>query len=157
METIILGRYANDGTGDDLRTAFTKVNNNFASLEASEVVNGDNLGTGVGIFAQKGNMLLQFKSLTSTDGSVVITPSANTINLQAQLTSDNIETLVYGVDVRILSELLSLMVQSSQIPVDFGNFLNPVGANLNMGNMGGTPDDPVDYHYTGNELDFGVF
>jgi hypothetical protein len=33
LQQINLGGYANDGTGDDLRTAFEKVNGNFASIE----------------------------------------------------------------------------------------------------------------------------
>jgi hypothetical protein len=32
IQTIKIGQYANDGSGDDLRTAFTKVNANFALL-----------------------------------------------------------------------------------------------------------------------------
>ena len=31
-QVINVGSQANDGTGDDLRTAFTKVNNNFANI-----------------------------------------------------------------------------------------------------------------------------
>jgi hypothetical protein len=34
LEKINLGDYANDGTGDDLRTAFAKVNINFDTLES---------------------------------------------------------------------------------------------------------------------------
>ena len=34
LQTINLGDYANDGTGDDLRTAFAKVNINFSTLES---------------------------------------------------------------------------------------------------------------------------
>jgi hypothetical protein len=34
LQTINLGDYANDGTGDDLRTAFAKVNLNFNTLES---------------------------------------------------------------------------------------------------------------------------
>jgi hypothetical protein len=34
LQTINLGDYANDGTGDDLRTAFAKVNINFNTLES---------------------------------------------------------------------------------------------------------------------------
>lgn len=44
IQTINLGNYANDGTGDDLRTAFQKVNSNFTELGASDVRGGLNLG-----------------------------------------------------------------------------------------------------------------
>ena len=33
IQTINIGTIANDGTGDDLREAFVKVNNNFAELD----------------------------------------------------------------------------------------------------------------------------
>jgi hypothetical protein len=35
LQTINLGDYANDGTGDDLRTAFAKVNINFDNIETN--------------------------------------------------------------------------------------------------------------------------
>ena len=37
IQTINLGNYANDGTGDDLRTAFEKINANFNELYSSEL------------------------------------------------------------------------------------------------------------------------
>lgn len=42
IQTINLGNYANDGTGDDLRTAFEKVNTNLVELFSS--VYGANVG-----------------------------------------------------------------------------------------------------------------
>lgn len=46
IQTILLGSYANDGSGDDLRTAFKKVNENFALLGTDiPVADGANLGT----------------------------------------------------------------------------------------------------------------
>jgi hypothetical protein len=49
LETIFAGTYANDGTGDDLRSAFRKVNNNFEAL-APAILDGENLGSGFSIF-----------------------------------------------------------------------------------------------------------
>jgi len=40
IQTISIGNYANDGTGDDLRTAFQKVNANFATISSEAIVNG---------------------------------------------------------------------------------------------------------------------
>ena len=46
IQTINLGNYANDGSGDDLRTAFNKVNANFALLGTDiPLADGANLGT----------------------------------------------------------------------------------------------------------------
>ena len=59
LQTINLGNYANDSTGDDLRTAFTKVNANFDILR-SEVAGATNLGTGFGIYSDKNDVNLEF-------------------------------------------------------------------------------------------------
>lgn len=46
IQTINIGQYANDGSGDDLRSAFTKVNANFALLGTDiPVAEAINLGT----------------------------------------------------------------------------------------------------------------
>jgi hypothetical protein len=50
IQRIEIGGYANDGTGDDLRTAFKKVNINFGLLFAEASANtAINLGTGRGL------------------------------------------------------------------------------------------------------------
>jgi hypothetical protein len=149
IQTINLGNYANDGTGDDLRVAFTKVNANFAALDASAAIaNGVNVGTGVGIFFAKDTTNLQFKSLTSTDSSVTISSTGNTVNLAAvtRLQSDpspalganlnlnnkyvyggDIQSTVYGYNVPITTNFNSLLIESNNLNVDMGSFLNPTG------------------------------
>ena len=49
---INVGTVANDSTGDDLRQAFVKVNNNFDELDARVVPQNEaaNLGAGTGVF-----------------------------------------------------------------------------------------------------------
>jgi len=64
IQTINIGNRVNDGLGDDLRTAFEKVNANFAELDSELSVEGINVGpNGVGIYKQKTDGNLQFKSL----------------------------------------------------------------------------------------------
>ena len=53
IQTVNLGTFANDGSGDDLRAAFEKVNSNFVELDANLIANGQNLGSGTVIFAGK--------------------------------------------------------------------------------------------------------
>lgn len=66
VQTINLGNVVNDGLGDDLRTAFQKVNANFAALDTSLTITATNLGTsGVGVFKQKTGTNLEFKKLVS--------------------------------------------------------------------------------------------
>jgi hypothetical protein len=97
IQRIEIGGYANDGTGDDLRTAFNKVNANFTLLDSDAQINdGSNVGTGVAVLKGKTGTLLQFKSLTSTDTSVTITSTDDTVNLKAntRLSTDLTPTLV---------------------------------------------------------------
>ena len=64
QQTINIGTVANDGTGDPLRSAFDKVNDNFTELYADDAgdVNSVNAGTGI--------------SVDQTTGAVTVTNSA---------------------------------------------------------------------------------
>ena len=184
IQTINLGSYPNDGTGDDLRTAFTKVNTNFNTLfTEGAIVNGTNLGTGTHIFSGKNNtnLNLEFKTLTS-DASVIITNDNNTVHLSAitKLQNDSIPTLssnlnlnshytyggdtqttVYGLDVPVLTNVLSTVLSSNQLSLDLGTLLQPTGYQHY------TKGYPIDLNGTGtlngfnnplaNDYDFGSF
>ena len=137
IQTINIGNYANDGLGDDLRTAFEKVNANFDLLNTTDTTAATNLGTGTGVFAQKSGTSLQFKSLI---GGSNITLSSNgtsiTINGSGNLSSEtspslggnlnmngnniigggNIEATIYGIDIRTMSATSG---------VDYGTFTEP--------------------------------
>jgi hypothetical protein len=66
IQTINIGNVVNDGLGDDLRTAFEKVNANFSDLSAQLTTTATNLGaTGVGVFKEKIGADLQFKKLVA--------------------------------------------------------------------------------------------
>ena len=99
IQTVNIGTIANDGTGDDLREAFVKVNANFSELDSRqpEKTTGANLGSaGEGVFAQLSGAEMQFKkivagtavSLTSDGNAITINSSA--IGLpQLQVFADN--------------------------------------------------------------------
>lgn len=61
--TVNLGSNANDGTGDDLRTAFEKVNSGFTELDLTRVITAENLGTGAPVFLDKDSNILRFRSI----------------------------------------------------------------------------------------------
>ena len=168
IDTILIGNYANDGTGDDLRTAFQKVNANFAFLDAEAAINNaQNLG-GVGLFAQASAANLQFKGLTSTDTSVTITPTSTTVNLAARtrlntdpnptLAADlnlngyvvkatnggDIQSTVYNFSVPNIQYLLALLLESNSLSMDMGTFGNPTG----YGTNGSTTGYPLDMNGT---------
>lgn len=66
IQTINVGNVVNDGLGDNLRTAFEKVNSNFSELNASLTVTASNIGNvGAGLFKEKVGADLQFKRLVS--------------------------------------------------------------------------------------------
>jgi len=68
IQQINVGVLANDGTGDDLREAFIKANQNFDDLDLRVAsfteITGENLGTtGFGVFAEKVDNQFQFRKL----------------------------------------------------------------------------------------------
>jgi hypothetical protein len=66
----------------DLTAAGAGVSTNLLSGGGGEINTASNLGSGTGLFAQKVAADLQFKSLTSTGGTVTLTNNATTVNLE---------------------------------------------------------------------------
>jgi len=110
LQTINLGLIANDGTGDDLREAFTKVNLNFADLdERAANITAENaaIGAGFGTFKEKVDNILYFRDLQPDPeypGTIGISVSedGNTLYLRsAQATirfTDGVNTLASSVE-----------------------------------------------------------
>jgi hypothetical protein len=66
VQTINIGNQVNDGLGDDLRTAFQKVNANFSDLSAQLTITvGTAATSGINIFKEKVGAELVFKGLVS--------------------------------------------------------------------------------------------
>jgi hypothetical protein len=150
-QDIKFGEYANDGTGDDLRTAFKKVKENFDELYGSvNIDDGLNLGNGAGVFAQRNttSLNLEFKSLTSIDETVTIVSGADTVDLRAHTRLDtdtapmlggnldqngftigggDITSTVNGYNVSILNALVELLLQSNAFSIELGSILVPAG------------------------------
>jgi hypothetical protein len=83
IQTINIGNQVNDGLGDDLRTAFQKVNANFTDLGTQLTVTGANMGgVGVGIFKQRTGSNLEFKSLIS-GSKIALDEFADTIRIRS--------------------------------------------------------------------------
>lgn len=184
IETINLGSYANDGTGDDLRTAFEKVNANFALLNTEvTIANGENIGSGVKIFAKRNVANLEFKTLISRDNSVVLTHTEDTVNLQSVTKIENditpklggelelngflikdvngggIESPIYNIDIRLLNSLMSMLFISNQsVSLDFGGFLVPTGYDYTLRPRGYAVDlGSLLFPFQQHDLDFGSF
>jgi len=150
---INVGNVANDGTGDDLRQAFVKVNNNFDELDARVVPqnNAENLGTGEGVFYTKENNTLQFRSLLAgadvslaADGNSITISSnsvlyvktdGNTLSLSGAgkqfgiKGGQNISTSLSGDSINVALDGTDLIFQDKN-PV-LGDALDANGFNIN--------------------------
>ena len=100
VQTINIGNQVNDGLGDDLRTAFQKVNANFSNLSAQLTITAINLGaTGTGVFKDKVGAELQFKKLVSgtkmflndTGDTIVVNSTAPDAFVRIDTDSGNVQ------------------------------------------------------------------
>jgi hypothetical protein len=101
VQTINIGNQVNDGLGDDLRTAFQKVNANFGELSAQLTITAVNLGTtGTGVFKDKVGAELQFKKLVSgtkiflddTGDTIVVNSTAPDAFVRIDTDSGNVQS-----------------------------------------------------------------
>jgi len=133
IQTINVGNIPNDGTGDDLREAFVKVNSNFLDLENRVVnitVDAENLGVaGQGVFAGISEGTLQFKkivagtnvSVTANSESVIIN-STGGINSILVLT-DNGSITVDGSSYLGINggDVISTRTSANNLFIDLNN------------------------------------
>jgi len=97
IETVEIGNLVNDGLGDDLRTAFQKVNNSLVSLNNELVLTGRSLGDGAAVYKRKSNAIgdstitpesdadrLEFRSIRGS-ANITVTENANDITIATPL------------------------------------------------------------------------
>ena len=79
VELINIGNIANDGTGDELRVAFRKINQNLEDFDIrlGDEVEGLNTGLGVGIFKGRTGNDLEFRSLVAGSNIEILGLSAS--------------------------------------------------------------------------------
>ena len=79
IQNINVGNSANDGTGDDLREAFIKINQNFQLLDSIAEQVGSNLGSsGAEVYSNTSNNTLYFRRLVAGN-NIQLTQLDNTI------------------------------------------------------------------------------
>ena len=141
IQTINLGNVVNDGLGDDLRTAFQKVNANFSELAAGITVTASNLGAGAGVFKEKVGVDLQFKSLVAGT-KMFIDELTNTIVINNQQ-PDGFARIDTDLGVVNASDHLNITVEG--------------GDNVNVSAVGSviTIDTNLDLNQIINGFDFG--
>lgn len=91
IQVINVGNIVNDGLGDDLRTAFVKINANFSDLEAQLRITGKNIGTGSGeVFKDKitnvvtNNDELNLRTIKAGD-NITVTNNTDDITISTPL------------------------------------------------------------------------
>jgi hypothetical protein len=122
IQTINIGNVVNDGLGDDLRSAFQKVNGNFADLSASLTVTASNAGTvGVGIFKEKVGLDLQFKRLIASNKINIVSQADSVVISSTQpdaftsiSTNSNVVRASNDSDISILGGSNVLVTASGQ-------------------------------------------
>jgi hypothetical protein len=171
IQTINIGNVVNDGLGDDLRTAFQKVNANFTDLSTSLTVTASNLGTaGEGVFKEKtGNDLAfrrllagakitldsftdsirinssqpdAFTSITTNNGTITANNTANTTDITVQ----------GGQGARNIR----VTAAGSVISIDSVLDLNQILLSYDFGGISGDYEHPIQLALATANIDFGT-
>lgn len=174
LQLINIGFAANDGTGDDLREAFIKVNNNFEELDLRdyEETSAVNLGAqGEGIFANIVNYQLQFKkliagndvTLTATDQNITIDANGGvkivTVNTDVgspiELTEDAVLNVFGGTDIttrvvgnNLVIDYTGLSELSGDTSPQLGGILD--GQGFDLTNIGDIDAAQISGSFVGN-------
>jgi hypothetical protein len=177
IETVNLGNLVNDGLGDDLRTAFQKVNNSLLSLNSELVLSGTNIGDGAGLFKRKADAeddevtpepdadRLEFRSIKGS-ANITVTENANDITIATPLqnvftkiavpeasiiigadTSDTTLTLVGGINTALEVNGKTITINSDPV----GNILLQ-DIDLNTNDIIGTGNITINGNITANNF-----
>ena len=166
VQKINIGNIVNDGLGDDLRTAFEKVNSNFTELDAGLTITASNLGLiGETVFVRKYNNNLEFKRLiagnkitldsspdvitintTSPDAFTKITTNQGQVNASAY---QNI-TIEGGTSTRVIAD-------GAVIKIDTNYNLDNIFQTLDFGPINGAGfQSIVQATMAATNMDFGT-
>ena len=183
IQTINIGNLVNDGLGDDLRTAFQKVNSNFSELYYVGNMTAANSSSTIGtvIFKEKvdinGTSTLVFKTLLNGDSNLLdITSLPDSIRLTVKATKAFSEIVTNDLTVNALtSGSISLKGgiatggTQADIEVSASNLLDPnaitiknvipvtdILTTFDFGNLGASPTNVVQLMISSFNLDFGL-
>jgi len=121
QQTLNIGTTANDGTGDTLRVAMDKVNDNFDEIYASPIISDHITITGNEIRANRSNDDL----VLEPSGTGVVTAPALTIDSNINITDNIIKTTVSNSDL-VLSPSGTGSVVISKADINSGTIDNTV-------------------------------
>lgn len=82
IQQINIGQYPNDGSGDDLRTAFEKIVGNFSEIDLNVVLSAENTGGGAPIaISTPTNNALRFRTIVTGNDNMAISYDSDKITL----------------------------------------------------------------------------
>lgn len=120
QQTLNIGSTANDGTGDTLRVAMDKVNDNFDEIYASPLFNADIVISGNEIRANRSNDDLVFKP--SGTGSITFPAiRINDNNIEGTRSNDNINLKPSGTGSVVFG---SIKINGTSLSSDDSSFIN---------------------------------
>ena len=166
IQTINIGNIVNDGLGDDLRTAFQKVNANFLELSTTSTTTASNVGAaGIGIFKQKSGADLEFKKLVA-GAKTLITDSADGV-IVASTQPDAFTRIATNSGIVEAGNNVSVTVQGgTNIDVTANGNVITVGetvdtvkliSTLDFGLVNGAYENAIQFILAGGDYDFGTF
>jgi hypothetical protein len=166
IQTINVGNIVNDGLGDDLRTAFQKVNANFVELSTTSTTTASNAGSsGLGIFKRKVGADLEFKRLAAgnktqlveTENSIVIN-STQPDAFTRILTDEGIASADFNTSITLQGGT-NIDVKTSGSVITVGETINTVAliSTVDFGPITGLYENAVQFILAGGDYDFGTF
>lgn len=172
IRQINIGNIANDGTGDNIRTAFNKINENFTFLEQNLGLDNTalNVGTnGEGLFKQKVDGVLQFKKIEAGSG-ISLDGTGDTVLVTAISAGDltvsdgtNTDTVQVGLDTLTVAggNNITVTVTDNTVTIDSDatalsqDPAPSLGANLDLNGNGITGTGNI--NITGNVTATDIF
>jgi uncharacterized protein YkvS len=168
IQKIHIGNIVNDGLGDDLRTAFQKVNSNFSELSEQLTVNVVSLGTGSSVVKQKVGNVIEFRSVISGKNIFVdeLSDSLQIINTAPDaFTSIDTNsgtvgassfqeiTIQGGIDIDVVASGSVITVDNIRIN---NNTFTDILSNYDFGPITGDFKNAVQLAISSSNLDFGT-
>ena len=144
-----VGDVANDGSGDDLREAFIKLNENilYVGDRIGEAVGGINLGSGQPIYKSVASAVLSFRSIGAT-GNLSVATVNDVITLRF---NPNSPVDFNGQDITGIGDIIADFIHADVTGNVTGNLIGNITGNL-TGQVTGNVLGNVTGALTGNVL-----
>jgi hypothetical protein len=169
VQTINIGNQVNDGLGDDLRSAFQKVNANFTELQAALTVTVTTVGTtGESLFKEQIGSNLRFKSLVGGN-QITITSSTDALTFASthpasftSITTGSGPVLTANFDLNTNNITLSggnnleTSVSGTVITIDSKIDLDDALVNMDFGPIAGIFEFNTQLALAAANIDFGT-